>query len=118
MTGRSAEPADSQGPMAKVQPTALEKHGHVRIDNYHWLNQRDDVNDVYVAGFGTTTDEHMNQEYYIMGRTWDLDVERVQFQWRDAGSSVETDWTGIGLSQRINGDSTCWMTTWDASGDV
>ncbi|GAB4328457.1 MAG: hypothetical protein Kow0074_24370 [Candidatus Zixiibacteriota bacterium] len=67
----------------------------------------------YVAGFGVTTDEHMNNEYYIMGRTWDEDVERVQFQWRQTGSSSETDWTGIGLAQRINGDSTCWMTTWN-----
>lgn len=28
-------------PMAKIIPHRLEKHGHVRIDNYHWLNQRD-----------------------------------------------------------------------------
>ncbi len=28
-------------PMAKIIPHRLEKHGHVRIDNYYWLNQRD-----------------------------------------------------------------------------
>ena len=28
-------------PMAKIIPHRLEKHGHVRIDDYYWLNQRD-----------------------------------------------------------------------------
>jgi oligopeptidase B len=27
--------------MARKIPTPLEKHGHVRIDNYHWLRERD-----------------------------------------------------------------------------
>jgi oligopeptidase B len=30
------------GPTVKAVPTTLEKHGHVRIDDYHWLNRRDD----------------------------------------------------------------------------
>lgn len=28
-------------PVAKVIPTKLEKHGHVRVDNYYWLRERD-----------------------------------------------------------------------------
>jgi oligopeptidase B len=28
-------------PMAKIVPKQLEKHGHVRTDNYHWLRERD-----------------------------------------------------------------------------
>jgi oligopeptidase B len=28
-------------PEAKMAPKELEKHGHVRVDNYFWLNQRD-----------------------------------------------------------------------------
>ena len=28
-------------PVAKIIPHALEKHGHTRIDNYYWLNQRE-----------------------------------------------------------------------------
>lgn len=28
-------------PIAKIVPHELEKHGHVRIDNYYWLNDRD-----------------------------------------------------------------------------
>jgi oligopeptidase B len=29
-------------PVAKVVPVKLQKHGHVRTDNYYWLNERDD----------------------------------------------------------------------------
>jgi len=29
-------------PIAKINPTNLEKHGDVRTDNYYWLNQRED----------------------------------------------------------------------------
>ena len=29
-------------PVAKVVPAQLETHGHVRVDNYYWLNQRED----------------------------------------------------------------------------
>jgi oligopeptidase B len=29
-------------PVAKVVPVKLHKHGHVRTDNYYWLNERDD----------------------------------------------------------------------------
>lgn len=28
-------------PVAKVVPKKLEKHGHVRVDNYYWLRERD-----------------------------------------------------------------------------
>ncbi|MCQ0112808.1 oligopeptidase B [Zhouia amylolytica] len=30
-----------QAPKAKIEPTSLEKHGDIRIDNYFWMNQRD-----------------------------------------------------------------------------
>ena len=30
-----------QIPVAKIIPHTLEKHGHVRTDNYYWLNQRE-----------------------------------------------------------------------------
>ena len=32
-----------QPPVAKVIPTVLEKHGHERIDNYFWLNDRENA---------------------------------------------------------------------------
>lgn len=31
-----------RGPLAEKIPTELEKHGDVRVDNYYWLNQRED----------------------------------------------------------------------------
>ena len=34
-------PTNLTPPQAKVLPTKLEKHGHQRIDNYYWLNKRD-----------------------------------------------------------------------------
>ncbi len=30
-----------QPPVAKIEPTVLEKHGHSRTDNYFWMNQRE-----------------------------------------------------------------------------
>ncbi len=34
-------PPGPKPPVAKVVPTRLEQHGDVRIDNYHWLKDRD-----------------------------------------------------------------------------
>ena len=33
--------AGNTPPVAPVVPANLEKHGHVRTDNYYWLNERD-----------------------------------------------------------------------------
>ena len=35
-------PISDAWPIAKKLPTKLEKHGDVRVDNYHWLNDRED----------------------------------------------------------------------------
>ena len=32
-----------QPPVAKIVPKTLEKHGDKRIDNYYWLNQRENL---------------------------------------------------------------------------
>lgn len=37
----SAVPAAPQPPMANKQPKELTTHGHTRIDNYYWLNERE-----------------------------------------------------------------------------
>ena len=34
--------ADVEPPVAKIVPHELEKHGDVRVDNYYWLNERED----------------------------------------------------------------------------
>ena len=47
-------------PGAKVVPVELEKHGHVRTDNYHWLNDRDNPEVVaYLEAENTYTDDVM-----------------------------------------------------------
>jgi len=33
---------NTQPPIAKIVPKKLKKHGDIRIDNYYWLNQRED----------------------------------------------------------------------------
>ncbi len=38
----SKRPVSVTPPRAEVRPHRLEKHGDVRIDNYYWLNQRED----------------------------------------------------------------------------
>ena len=35
-------PDQADYPTAEKRPVELERHGHVRIDDYFWLNQRDD----------------------------------------------------------------------------
>ncbi len=69
----------------------------------------------YIAGFGKSTDEHMNHEYTIYGQSWDTDIDYVQFQYRPAGSTSQTDWTGIGVPIAVgcHGDNTLWMTKWN-----
>lgn len=70
----------------------------------------------YIAGFGMSTDEHMNHEYTIYGRSWDTDIDYVQFQMRASTSTNPTDWQGIGVPIAVgcNGDNTLWMTKWNA----
>jgi oligopeptidase B len=38
----SADFASIEQPVATVVPFELESHGHVRVDNYYWLNDRED----------------------------------------------------------------------------
>lgn len=33
--------SDLRPPLAEVKPRELKKHGHVRVDNYYWLNERE-----------------------------------------------------------------------------
>lgn len=71
----------------------------------------------WVAGFGTSTDtsnaHSFDHEYAIYGRSADTDIDHVQFQYRSSSSTSETDWTGIGISRKVNGDSTLWMADWN-----
>ncbi|KPJ60973.1 MAG: protease 2 [Latescibacteria bacterium DG_63] len=39
-TGEQTE-GELSPPIAQIEPVKLEKHGHVRVDNYYWLNERE-----------------------------------------------------------------------------
>ena len=39
--GEAMQESAPVAPVAKVVPRQLEKHGHVRTDNYHWLKERE-----------------------------------------------------------------------------
>jgi len=67
----------------------------------------------YIAGFGRSSDEHMNQKYFIYAQSWDTDIDYVQFQYRYANQTQATDWVGIGVSSQVNGSNQCWQTQWD-----
>jgi oligopeptidase B len=38
--GETTPTVTAEPPLAKIEPTELEQHGDVRVDNYYWLNQR------------------------------------------------------------------------------
>ena len=49
-----------QPPKAKIQPTKLEKHGHVRTDNYYWLREHDNPEVIeYLKAENVYTDSMM-----------------------------------------------------------
>ncbi|MBY0486562.1 MAG: oligopeptidase B, partial [Flavobacteriaceae bacterium] len=47
-----------QPPIAKIIPHQLEKHGHVRVDNYYWLNDRENPE---VIDYLNKENEYYNQ---------------------------------------------------------
>ncbi len=70
-------------PVAKIQPAKLEKHGHVRIDNYYWLRERENPEVIaYLKAENAYTDtmmrhtENFQNELYeeIVGRIKQTDV--------------------------------------------
>lgn len=61
-----------QPPIAKIIPHELEKHGHVRIDNYYWLNDRENPEVI----------EYLNQEneYYNQSTAHTKDFQKDLFE--------------------------------------
>lgn len=57
----AAEPvATMEAPIAKVIPERLEAHGHTRVDDYYWLNQRENPEVIaYLAAENAYTDARM-----------------------------------------------------------
>ena len=61
-----------QIPVAKIIPHTLEKHGHVRTDNYYWLNQRESPEVI----------DYLNQEndYYHQSTAHTKDFQKDLFE--------------------------------------
>jgi len=61
-----------QPPKAKIIPKQLEKHGHIRTDNYYWLNERENPEVI----------EYLNQEneYYQQETAHTKDFQKDLFE--------------------------------------
>ena len=59
-------------PVAKIIPHTLEKHGHVRTDNYYWLNQRENPEVI----------DYLNQEndYYHQSTSHTKEFQKDLFE--------------------------------------
>ena len=59
-------------PFAKINPHTLEKHGHIRTDNYYWLNQRENPEVI----------DYLNQEnaYYQQETAHTKDFQKDLFE--------------------------------------
>lgn len=62
----TAESTLPQPPVAKKVPKELTNHGHTRIDNYYWLNQREDPE---VIAYLNAENDYTKQ---VLGHTEDL----------------------------------------------
>ena len=61
-----------KSPVAKIIPHTLEKHGHVRTDNYYWLNERENPEVI----------DYLNQEndYYNQSTAHTKDFQKDLFE--------------------------------------
>ena len=61
-----------QIPQAKIIPHTLEKHGHIRTDNYYWLNERENPDVI----------DYLNQEneYYNQSTAHTKDFQKDLFE--------------------------------------
>jgi oligopeptidase B len=75
-------PADSasvEAPVANVVPRQLESHGHVRVDNYYWLNDREDPEVIsYLEAENAYTEGMMAHTADLRGELFDEIKGRVK----------------------------------------
>lgn len=64
--------ASLKAPVAKIIPHTLEKHGHIRTDNYYWLNERENPEVI----------DYLNQEneYYNQSTAHTKDFQKDLFE--------------------------------------
>ncbi|MCU0411610.1 MAG: oligopeptidase B, partial [Bacteroidetes bacterium] len=66
-------------PVAKVLPVTLEKHGHVRTDNYFWLRERDNPDVLaYLNAENAYTDSMMHHTQDLQDELYDEIVGRIK----------------------------------------
>ncbi|MEM7532418.1 MAG: S9 family peptidase [Chloroflexota bacterium] len=74
MTTQSAQP-----PFAQIHPRELEIHGDVRIDNYHWLRNRDDTSVIeYLTAENEYTDACMKHTKSLQETLFEEMKGRIQ----------------------------------------
>jgi oligopeptidase B len=64
--------SQDRGPIAKKIPTQLEKHGYVRVDDYYWMNDRE--NPEVIAHLNAENAHYEN----VMGHTQDFEKQLFQ----------------------------------------
>src|SRR5690554_528611 len=80
-----------QPPVAKIEPTVLEKHGHKRIDNYFWLNQRE--NPEVIAYLNAENEYYQQMTAHTKGLQEDL-FEEMKGRIKEDDSSVPYFYNG------------------------
>lgn len=77
----AAEPPTSKvaPPVAKVEPTELEAHGDVRVDNYYWLRERDNPEVIaYLEAENAYLDEVFGHTAKLQEELFDEIVGRIK----------------------------------------
>lgn len=79
LAGCRAERSAPVPPVAKIEPTRLEKHGDIRIDNYYWLRARENPEViVYLQAENAYTDSLMSHTNDLQEKLYGEIVGRIK----------------------------------------
>ena len=79
-------------PIAKICPRELTTHGDIRIDNYYWLNERENPDVIaYLEQENQYQEEMMKAANMIISRTQDFAIRfaEVESRMRDTVKSID-----------------------------
>jgi len=78
-SGQPAADSTIEAPVARVIPAQLETHGHTRIDNYYWLNQRENPEVIsYLEAENEYTGQLMAHTEGLQGELFDEIKGRIK----------------------------------------
>ena len=88
---------DIKPPIAKKNPTNLEKHGDIRVDNYYWMNNREDqevidylnAENSYYAAMTAPTKEFQDELFTEMKSRIKEDDSSVPYKLMDIGTYLD-----------------------------